>query len=126
MPPARPPSTVAVKWCASKRLSASEPPASAIASGIPFNHLERGRPWSWHRSPRHEPAVDSEIDAKQIEHSDGGHREANREREARVLAGVHERETEGCEAQGRRGFRGGEARAPARQHRQSAPPADEH
>src|SRR6266478_6997650 len=81
----------------------------------PVYHLERGRSWSWHLSPRHEPAVDSEIDAKQVEHSDGRHREANRERKTGVLAGVHERETEDREAQGGHWFHGGEARAPARQ-----------
>jgi len=80
-------------------------------------------------SPRCEQAIDAEIDAEQvlaqIERGDGGHREANRECEARVLAGVHEREAEGREAQGCHRFHG-EARAPARQHRQADPPADEH
>ena len=59
-------------------------------------------------SPRCEQAIDAEIDAEQvlaqIERGDGGHREANRECEARVLAGVHEREAEGREAQGFTGF----------------------
>jgi hypothetical protein len=95
----------------------------------PVYHLERGHPGSRHRSPRRQPAVDAEIDAEQvlaqIDRSDGRHREADRECEAQVLAGVHEREAEGGEAQGRHRFHGGDARAPARQHRQLDPPADE-
>jgi hypothetical protein len=36
---------------------------------------------------------------------------------------MHEGETEGCDADGRQGFHGGEPRAPTRQQRQGDPPA---
>ncbi len=78
---------------------------------------------SRHSSLRHQQAVqvvDAEIDTEsidQIEHSDGNHREASRECQARVLAGVHKREAEGCKTQGRRRFHGCEAQAPARRQR---------
>src|SRR6266436_2551146 len=55
----------------------------------PGYHPERSRPSSRHRSLRWQPAIDAEIDAEyvldQIERSDGRHREADRECEARVL-----------------------------------------
>ncbi len=78
-----------------------------------------------HRILRHQPAIDTEVDAEQVKHSDGGHREADRDCEARGSAWLHEREAEGHEAHGRHRFHGGEARAPARKHRQPCPPADE-
>src|SRR5258707_48275 len=71
-------------------------------------HPERSRSSSRPRTPHWEPAIDAETDAEQvfdqIERGDGRYREADREREAQVLAGVDEREAEGCEAQGRHRF----------------------
>jgi hypothetical protein len=69
--------------------------------------------------------MDAEQLLAQIEQSDEKYRDADRECEVQVLAGVHEREAEGPEAQDCERSHGGEARAPARQHRQPDPPANE-
>jgi hypothetical protein len=79
------------------------------------HHPGRGCPRFQHRTRRHQPGIDAEIDAEQSECSDCGYCEADRDHEARVLAAVHEREAEGRDAQGCQGSRAGEARAPARQ-----------
>src|SRR5260370_18028410 len=78
-----------------------------------------------HRILRHQPAIDTEVDAEQVKHSDGGHREADRDCEARGSAWLHEREAEGHEAHGRHRFHGGEAPAPPPKHPHPRPPAAE-
>jgi len=63
-----------------------------------------------HRSPRHQPAVDAEIDAERIKRSKSTR--------------IDECEPEGPDTRGRHRFHGRQARAPACQQRQPRPPAN--
>jgi hypothetical protein len=84
-------------------------PYGSQREGHPDHHPGRGRARFQHSTLRHQPNIDAEIDAEQSERSDGGCGTTYRDREARLLAAVHEREAECRETQGRHGFRASEA-----------------